>query len=1392
MGTVLSSNRSAGPLMAFTGQTPSEHFQQYWKTGISSSSPRDVEAATLLNPTFVYSLAGEGCNVHYASDPLTSFHLATLFGNSKKPVTVSQMVQTAKAEFADWCSAYHASISVASSSRPVVRFITADATVACRSMHAMATTETLKLNIAVAQWKTQFMELSREEYVTRRAPTTFNVIETSNLDDHLGPLNVLTATVPLLSRRPSSVIYTESLLSVGADATKEFAEHLYADVTSLALIIGLCPVAYLCAFTSRSNTHELILNTILKKHAQSTRQFHEVTTWRAPTSGDTFGAEGLGRDRSSSPSPSITFDSRQLATFLYDMYHQLFEQEDARTFFALNQNNFLRAVQSSDIVHYVRESFVLFLKLVRDRRNIADQQWIEIMDYFFDFIEADQSMPMDSVNQNDFYAQLHRHGVYTVDSYRRASFRPKIGRFVNWPSVPPLVRIILTVPKEKLHILEHGPPNEIGTPPLQCGVRGKWMHNLFSSIHVVYGRAIPMGTKACPWATFKEDSEGRRGQSPMIVSFVMPTQLLTGLHEPPEDLSVELSLRSTPATTMKFYKHFGMELAVYSARLMDESKVIVLPENPLPNKRESSSSSSLLSDIHSQIGSASPVAVDLDEQCELVASMTSRITVDIKDVQVIFQSGAIPQISQISPCRMRLTLGDYQQDAYFPFPVSGSQNKLRLARKSLYIEVIVPPAGPFKPDGMKLNPFPVIRHNSSINPWNIHRINLHQLPVLDVKAPALDKWLNPHFGSMFSTRERGLRKKHEGDALMLVKDSLHSIFLQSAGIHGGPPQRLFSLRDATTNNIDTLFFISDLRYDLSCHTVVCDGHVLPLRPEIVTGRMSQAFGRLVTKGKPVPVSIISDVSAVPKKREQTPRPDPHVDHFVADGLKLKTFQSEDLDTLAELERNYCEGDACGRMIAYATGMGKTALLLALTALNRSPAGSPTLVICPNIGVLQHRESEMKKFTPQLTYELYYGGNKPNAEKLSKCDVILATYAQVTRQHTEWLADHEFHNARNPDTKPAKACWDLQKTFAFCLSATPAQNSVLDFFSAFKFLEIPDHDLDDLATFRELIITPVDKGLRERTEAQTILTDVLRRYMVYRPKGLLGLPPRHDRFIKVRLNTDEKLVYHHVEVLFHPQPYARFTRTRQICTHPYLTTKAVDPQEILQKGDPEVEDKPQRSRRAVDDITAAFSHRRRDAIHEGDHALKAVRHVFDPSYKSSKIIAMTKILQQIRSRPGNEKTIVFAQFKLSLDLLHSVLLEQGFKCAFYTGAMKPSEREAALKAIKTNPKCTVILMTLLAGAVGLDVTSCNNVIFMEPWWNPFPEEQGIGRAHRLGQTRPVHVYKVVVEETIEEAVIAKQDEKKELIGEIMSSCEADLKVKEVEEMLSRHSTVTSIV
>ncbi|KAI0642476.1 hypothetical protein C8Q79DRAFT_1002903 [Trametes meyenii] len=720
-GTVMTSARS-------------KQAKYYWKTGTTFSA---AAPARLLNPTFAYSLAGEGCAVHYASDPMVMFHPAPLFGNSKGNISPAQLVESARSEFSEW---------VSGSPAVCIRFGLAEAMAFCQTLTGHRESGSLGLGIPIAQYKTQLLRLCR-------ALSTFNVIETSNLIDHIGLLNILVAMVPLLSHRLNSVLYTEQLLFRGKDATKD-------NIGTVGMLLDLCPINYLSGFTSRSNTHE---------------QFHQATTWKRPSScdGDVVLRGGF-------------------PTLLFDIYHAMFEQEDAMTFWKLNHVNTLKSIVSSNMVHHMCQGFAMLLKL-----------WLEGW-------------------------------VHTMDYYKLGNI-PRIGPFSGWYSISPIVQVILSVPRHRT-----------------IAFKTIWSHNIFSTVNVAFGRVISIGSKADPCMILEEDPDGWKGSLPLVVSFCILAMLLTNI-EPPTSLRICLSVRSMPGTAL-LIPHLGMELQIFSANLMDEEHVHVIPDSTELSLRPSydfeEPSRPFLSPnstLRHQIGTQNCVLAELDEQCELVQSLATKVTIEDTGVQRDFgSSGAVPQFTQLSPCCMLLTVTGRAQDV---------TSKLRLAHKSLYIEIVVPTAGLFlKPDGMKLNPFPVTGAGVELCSWNIHQLELAWLPVLDPKAPELEQWLNPHIGSSLSTRERTMRKKHRPDALMFVKDTIHSIFVRSTGIQGNRLFRVISLQDERTKNCDTVFFISDVRYDLCSHTMVCDGYVLPLSRSVMS-EIKDHFGQLVHGGDMIDINI---------------------------------------------------------------------------------------------------------------------------------------------------------------------------------------------------------------------------------------------------------------------------------------------------------------------------------------------------------------------------------------------------------------------------------------------------------------------------------------------------------------------------------------------------------
>jgi SNF2 family DNA or RNA helicase len=150
----------------------------------------------------------------------------------------------------------------------------------------------------------------------------------------------------------------------------------------------------------------------------------------------------------------------------------------------------------------------------------------------------------------------------------------------------------------------------------------------------------------------------------------------------------------------------------------------------------------------------------------------------------------------------------------------------------------------------------------------------------------------------------------------------------------------------------------------------------------------------------------------------------------------------------------------------------------------------------------------------------------------------------------------------------------------------------------------------------------------------------------------------------------------------------------------------------------------------------------------------------PSAKTSQVI---EILSNIRKNDPTEKTLIFSQFTSLLDLVEVPLVQKRFRYQRYDGSMTMEARADAVEAFMDNPEENVMLVSLKAGNAGLNLYRASQVIMLDPFWNPFVEEQAIDRAHRMPQEREVTVHRVLVPETVEDRICALQDKKREIIG-----------------------------
>ena len=148
--------------------------------------------------------------------------------------------------------------------------------------------------------------------------------------------------------------------------------------------------------------------------------------------------------------------------------------------------------------------------------------------------------------------------------------------------------------------------------------------------------------------------------------------------------------------------------------------------------------------------------------------------------------------------------------------------------------------------------------------------------------------------------------------------------------------------------------------------------------------------------------------------------------------------------------------------------------------------------------------------------------------------------------------------------------------------------------------------------------------------------------------------------------------------------------------------------------------------------------------------------------SAKVDKCMEILQTVRDNDRTEKTIVFSQFTSLLDLVEIPIHQKGWTYRRYDGGMTSTARNEALTQFTDDPRVNIILVSLKAGNSGLNLVAASQVIILDPFYNPFIENQAIDRAHRIGQQRRVTVHKLIVEGTVENRVLALQEEKRKLI------------------------------
>ncbi|KAG9312022.1 hypothetical protein JVU11DRAFT_7297 [Chiua virens] len=734
---VFGSSRSAGPLLPLAVEVIARQFRRFWSTGVTDD---------------------EKFSVHYGTDPVAGFHLADVFATSgdETPAVLEQkVVRVARSEFSQWCTSVNKLLSATAMPSKLVAF-------SHLNSHGVTATP-----ISTSPWKASRIEFEESLYgegASDPAPTTFNVIDTSNLSDHVGLLNLLMVTAPILFKSPSATLYTESLLSNGDSASTVMLERLCGDLQTMSASLGGRPIYFPIAI------HDPL-------------EF----AWKA------INSEHL-----------ISFVPDQLGQLLFDVYLKMFSDENMARQLRNMSVSSPRAFLEQSLVHYTRRSFVQFLYHIKSR---VQTEWTVVMNEFDDLVAQDRSLILGSNFYQEMCGHLHLLNIVTFSSMepsyiQQLRVQTKSALFKEWESIPPVVTIVLSVPRSKMTAVE-SQLRQAGTPVLLCEIRNMNLWNMCADICAVYGRLDTTGTGHQKRATIVEDKARRVD--------VLSTDCL----------GANVGFRTRPSPR----SHSSIE-AIFTAPLEESRNVHILAEPPFPPGTRTTVNDARVYEV--QEGTPTFTA-QMNVTCTEIGSFLALVDITDPAGQASLAAGAVVKVEQTLNHGVRVCIDEYAKTIRFPLPVDVANTKLRVAHQSKYIELNAPLAMSMRNQNEDITKrFFTMLDGGVPTSLNVHRVNLDHLPQLNAsKNQGVSKWLVPHVSLMFSDRERAVRGMASGkDTLVNLKDSLHTLLLSVAGVEG-QAHTVFALQNASTGQLFAFIFVSDLRLDLGSHTVVADAWVAP-------------------------------------------------------------------------------------------------------------------------------------------------------------------------------------------------------------------------------------------------------------------------------------------------------------------------------------------------------------------------------------------------------------------------------------------------------------------------------------------------------------------------------------------------------------------------------------
>lgn len=445
---------------------------------------------------------------------------------------------------------------------------------------------------------------------------------------------------------------------------------------------------------------------------------------------------------------------------------------------------------------------------------------------------------------------------------------------------------------------------------------------------------------------------------------------------------------------------------------------------------------------------------------------------------------------------------------------------------------------------------------------------------------------------------------------------------------------------------------------------------------------------------------------------------------------LRDYQSRGYSWLC-----FMQNLGLGACLADDMGLGKTVQTLALLmTLKQHEKLRPALLVCPT-SVLGNWQREASKFAPGLRFVMHHGerarDRKAFEKNLAECDVLLTSYSLLTRDSKLFLEEEwqqiildEAQQIKNPNSKVSKLAAKLTTYGRLILTGTPVENRLQDLWTLFRFLQ-PEL-LGSKRKFQSRFAVPIEKRGEKSVKEQLkrVVGPFILRRTKMDPEVAAELPPRVDTLVECSLTPEQAQIYESEvrDALQSVQGLEGFerkgailrllTRLKQLCDHPAL---------LQENGD------------------------------------------WNPD-RSGKLHRLFEILKELAP---NEGVLIFSQFTSMLKQLKIALTEfLGEEVLLLDGSTPREKRDEMVDRFQSGIGPRIFCISLKAGGVGLNLTRASSVIHFDRWWNPAVENQATDRAHRIGQTQTVQVFKFVTLSTLEEQIARILQEKEALMKDLI--------------------------